>query len=383
LELHTRNENIMKKTTTVAVSLLLGSPLALGCAVHAGAAIDAPPPPQVVVEGQVGVQAQAGVQETLVVEGEAPAPPPPQVEVTPPSPGVEFVWIGGFHRWDGHHYVWIPGRYEHRPHANAHWRTAHWEPRGHGHVWVEGGWDGEVVAQPVIPTPPPVAAPVVQTEVVVEGEAPAPPPPQVEVVPAAPGPDFFWVRGYHRWDGHHYVWMGGRYERRPHPNAQWRAAHWETRGRGHVWIEGNWDAQAKEGPAPAPAPAPAAVHPWYLHALSDLRNARANLERKGGDKQMKWDEHDAIGAIDRAIHDIKEAALDDGKNLEDHPAIDAHEAREGRLHKALSALRTARGDIEKEEDHAVANGLRARALRDIDEAIRFTDAGVQAAARAS
>ena len=243
-------------------------------------------------------------------------------------------------------------------------------------------------AAPAAPPPPPVAQqpapPPAQAEVVVEGAPPAPPPPEREVVPASPGVDFYWVPGYHRWDGHHYAWVRGRYERRPHPNARWKEAHWEPRGRGHVWVEGNWEGEAAVNAGPAhPAPAPAAAHPWYLHALADLRNARANLERKGGDRQMKWDEHDAIVAIDRAIADIKQAALDDGKNLEDHPAIDAHEAREGRLHKALSALQTARGDIEKEEDNAFANGLRARAMHDIEEAIHFTEAGVQAAARAS
>lgn len=144
---------------------------------------------------------------------------------------------------------------------------------------------------------------------------------------------------------------------------------------------------AAQAPAPAPAapvappPGPAAStrHPAYLHALSDLRNARANLERKGGDRQMKWDEHDAIVEIDRAIHEIKEAAIDDGKNIDDHPPVDAREPREGRLHKALAALRAARADVEKEEDNAYANGLRGRAIHNIDEAIRFTEAGIHAA----
>jgi hypothetical protein len=136
-------------------------------------------------------------------------------------------------------------------------------------------------------------------------------------------------------------------------------------------------------PVAPPKPAPAAAHPFYLHALSDLRNARANLERKGGDRQMKWDEHDAIVAIDRAIRDLREASIDDGKNVDDHPPVDAHEPRIGRLHKALAALQSARADSAKEEDNGAATGLRARALHDIDEAIRFTDAGVQAAARES
>jgi hypothetical protein len=171
-----------------------------------------------------------------------------------------------------------------------------------------------------------------------------------------------------------------------------------TLGLGCVVHERNYaDAPPPASPPPPPpaapvatpaapahvAPAPVGAHPYYLHALSDLRNARANLERKGGDRQMKWDEHDAIVAIDRAIHDLREASVDDGKNLEDHPPVDAHEPRTGRLHKALAALRSAREDAAKEEDNAFANGLRARALHDIDEAIHFTDAGVEAAARES
>jgi hypothetical protein len=94
---------------------------------------------------------------------------------------------------------------------------------------------------------------------------------------------------------------------------------------------------------------------------------------------MKWDEHDAIVEIDRAIADIKEAAIDDGKNLADHPPLDVKLARAGRLHQALADLRHAREDIAKEEDNAYARGLRNRAIHDIDEAIRFTELGIRAA----
>jgi hypothetical protein len=133
-------------------------------------------------------------------------------------------------------------------------------------------------------------------------------------------------------------------------------------------------------PAPPPPERPQA-HPAYLHALSDLREARGNLERWGGDMQMKWDEHGAIGAIDRALGDIKRAAIDDGKNIEDHPAIDSHLPRAGRLHRALASLQAARADVGKEEDNAFASGLRARGLRNIDEAIRFTELGIVEADR--
>jgi hypothetical protein len=128
--------------------------------------------------------------------------------------------------------------------------------------------------------------------------------------------------------------------------------------------------------APAARAEQPGKHPAFLHALSDLRYARANLEKKGGDSQMKWDEATAVGAIDRAIADIKQAAIDDGKNLDDHPAVDAKEPRAGRLHKALAALEKSRKDIKEQEDNSYANGLRDRAVADIDNAINFTKQGI-------
>jgi hypothetical protein len=94
---------------------------------------------------------------------------------------------------------------------------------------------------------------------------------------------------------------------------------------------------------------------------------------------MKWDEAIAIGAIDRAIADIKGAAIDDGKNLDDHPPVDAREARAGRLHRALAALRQSLADVNQEEDNAYAQGLKAKAIRNINEAIRLTEQGIFAA----
>lgn len=41
-------------------------------------------------------------------------PPAPIVERRPPPPERGFVWIGGYHRWDGERYVWVPGRWDRR-----------------------------------------------------------------------------------------------------------------------------------------------------------------------------------------------------------------------------------------------------------------------------
>lgn len=114
-------------------------------------------------------------------------------------------------------------------------------------------------------------------------------------------------------------------------------------------------------------------HPAYLHALTDLRNARANLIRKkGGDAEVKWDESKAIADIDNAIKKIKEAAIDDGKNLDDHPALDADQPYSGRLHHALEALKAAHDDVNQEEDNEYAKHLKKRALEDIAGAERRT-----------
>jgi hypothetical protein len=100
--------------------------------------------------------------------------------------------------------------------------------------------------------------------------------------------------------------------------------------------------------------------------------------RRGGDAVMRWDEHVAINSIDHAISEIKRASIDDGKDINDHPALDAaHTAWAGRLHQALSDLRAARADVNQEEDNAFAQGLKARAVQHIDEAIRLTVAGMR------
>ncbi|HZB89441.1 MAG TPA: hypothetical protein VE291_12325 [Terracidiphilus sp.] len=67
-------------------------------------------------------------------------PPAPIVERHGPPPHEGFVWIDGYHRWDGARYVWTPGRWERPPHRGAHWVAHRWEHRHGGWVLVEGHW---------------------------------------------------------------------------------------------------------------------------------------------------------------------------------------------------------------------------------------------------
>ncbi len=67
-------------------------------------------------------------------------PPAPIVETAPPRPAGEWVWVHGYHRWDGNRYVWVPGEWRRPPHHGAHWVDGHWDHRGGGYVWIEGHW---------------------------------------------------------------------------------------------------------------------------------------------------------------------------------------------------------------------------------------------------
>jgi hypothetical protein len=113
-------------------------------------------------------------------------------------------------------------------------------------------------------------------------------------------------------------------------------------------------------------------HPAYLHALTDLRTARAHLERPNHG-ELRAQERDAIHEIDVAIGEIKKAAIDDGKNLEDHPAVDSKLDWPGRLHRAIELLKKSRNDISQNEDNRFAQGLQIRALEHIDKAVQHAE----------
>jgi len=114
-------------------------------------------------------------------------------------------------------------------------------------------------------------------------------------------------------------------------------------------------------------------HPAYLHALTDLRAARWFLFHQPGDAKVYAHEDVGIREIDATIGEIKRAAIDDGKDVNDHPAVDVRE-HGSRLLKAIETLEKARADISKEEDNAELHQLRGRALEHLDRAIHAAKA---------
>jgi len=109
-------------------------------------------------------------------------------------------------------------------------------------------------------------------------------------------------------------------------------------------------------------------HPAYLHALSDLRDARAHLEQVTNNATIDQAEAHAIDHIDKAINDIKQAAIMDGKNIQDHVPVDSHMDNPGRLHRSLELLNKAHQDVSGEEDQPDTQGLQMRVIKHIDEA---------------
>jgi hypothetical protein len=120
---------------------------------------------------------------------------------------------------------------------------------------------------------------------------------------------------------------------------------------------------------PPPPPPPPPSHPAYLHALSDLRAARWLIAHRPGDWVQTADEAESLREIDASINEIKHAAIDDGKNLNDHPPLDEKADHPGRIHEAVQYLKKARADVSGNEDNGFANGLRDRAVGHIDSAI--------------
>jgi len=120
------------------------------------------------------------------------------------------------------------------------------------------------------------------------------------------------------------------------------------------------------------------VHPHYLHALSNLRAARWQIEHRPGNWTQTVDEVDAVKRIDETINEIKKASIDDHKDINDHPMQAEVPDHIGRLHKAVDFLKDAKHEISMEEDNGFAQGLQGRAIKHIDEAIHLVEKAIKA-----
>jgi len=112
-----------------------------------------------------------------------------------------------------------------------------------------------------------------------------------------------------------------------------------------------------------------AQEPRYLHALSNLRQARAylNFDRNPNTADAR---HHAVDLIDKAINEVKEAAHDDGRDTNFAPPPDFRAEGGGAVLSAQKLLQAAYEDIKFGQDRPENGGLQNRAYKYIDEAIR-------------
>ncbi len=113
-------------------------------------------------------------------------------------------------------------------------------------------------------------------------------------------------------------------------------------------------------------------HPAYLHAITDLRDARWLLEHPR-DGHLGERERHAMMEIDRAIDSTKRAAYYDGKNVYEHPREDTYPDAVGRLRRVSELIHKARQDAAMPEDNPQVRELQFHAVEHIDSAIRAID----------
>jgi hypothetical protein len=118
----------------------------------------------------------------------------------------------------------------------------------------------------------------------------------------------------------------------------------------------------------APVAQAQAQFPAYLHALSDLRTARAYLQmpvKPAAQDACKQ----AVKEISKAIDEIAKAASDEGKNPQVTPPPQSKGNQSWPIHSAIRLLKEAQTDIEHGRDIPGNKGLRQRSLDHIAKAI--------------
>ena len=136
--------------------------------------------------------------------------------------------------------------------------------------------------------------------------------------------------------------------------------------------KGGYDKFRDETSSAPPPPPPPGPHPRLSDAISDLRYARALLYRPDWGPVMH-DQRAAVEEIDHAIGEAKHAAIDDGKNPDDHPPIDRGMGWEGRFRKAIDLLNSAERDLSSAESNGAAAGWRNTALANVRNAKAFVE----------
>jgi hypothetical protein len=119
------------------------------------------------------------------------------------------------------------------------------------------------------------------------------------------------------------------------------------------------------------APAAAKAQPQVIHyhsALADLRTARYYMQRDTR-PQFAKPEGKAIEELTKAIDEISKAVVNEGGKPWQEPPPEAGANPNTPLHSAVKLLNDAHDDLSRGEDIPANQGLQARALKHIEEAL--------------
>ena len=116
-------------TSSVMAALALGG--LTGCVVR-----EEPAPVAVAPATPPAPAAEPADGDTIATD----APPADAVEVQPPAPGPDFVWVGGYWGWGGGRYYWHRGYWNRPPYGYHVWVRDRWVYGPRGYVHYRGYW---------------------------------------------------------------------------------------------------------------------------------------------------------------------------------------------------------------------------------------------------
>jgi hypothetical protein len=114
----------------------------------------------------------------------------------------------------------------------------------------------------------------------------------------------------------------------------------------------------------------------YLNALSSLRSAYRLMATPPDDIIASGHQNMALDEISAAIDTIRQSVIDDGRDIDDQPAVGLSHNNPRHLRWAADVLRHVRSDIAGEDPAAAVRGVQRQAIDHVDQALNLTETAI-------